>query len=257
MDVKSSIVASLDGSSKDILPYLPYLLKDIIEIGTDPNQVSQIIKKHIKNPNSLKVIDLGCGKGAVSVRLAKELGCEVIGIDALPDFIITAKQFALEMRVGHLCSFELGDMRELYSNYKDFDLVVLGAIGPVFGDIGKTLEKAAQCIKTDGHIILDDAYIPDGSNLKNSNYFNQSDFYKRVNKAGFTIVAEDVINPDNMWEGNEIIYKSIEKRASELIKLYPTKSQLFKDYLEEQRIENKALENDLTCGVWLLKKQAD
>ncbi|MFP4556915.1 MAG: class I SAM-dependent methyltransferase [Bacteroidales bacterium] len=257
MDTKSSIVESLGGNTEEILPYLPYLLKDLIEIGTDPNEVSQLIQKFFKKPELLKILDMGCGKGAVSVRLAKEFGCKVVGIDALPDFIETAKKFALEMSVDHLCSFELGDMRELYSNYKNFNLVVLGAIGPIFGDIGKSLEKVAQCIKTNGHVLLDDAYIADGSNLKDSNYINQSCFYKKINKAGFTIASEVIMSLDNMKKVNEIIFKSIEKRANELIKLHPTKSQLFKDYLDEQRIENKALENDLTCGVWLLKKQAD
>ena len=52
-----------------------------------------------------KVLDLACGKGAVSVRLAKELNIHFKGVDILPEFIDYAKCNAQEYGVSDLCEF--------------------------------------------------------------------------------------------------------------------------------------------------------
>ncbi|MEW6623897.1 MAG: hypothetical protein AB1420_12355 [Bacillota bacterium] len=71
--IQEEIVKSLDGESVDLFPYLPYLLQDLWDIGTSPKTVLKLIKSYniIKTPGS-KVLDLGCGKGAVSINIAKE-----------------------------------------------------------------------------------------------------------------------------------------------------------------------------------------
>ena len=45
-----------------------------------------------------RILDLGCGDGALTVRLA-ELGCEVVGIDASEDMITAARELGLDARV--------------------------------------------------------------------------------------------------------------------------------------------------------------
>ena len=74
--IEECVVLVMDGSDKELFPFLPYILQDIWEIGADPNTIINIIRRHYKHHTCLNIIDLGCGKGAVSVKLSAALGCK-------------------------------------------------------------------------------------------------------------------------------------------------------------------------------------
>ena len=88
--VEESVVAAMDGTDKELFPYLPYILQDLWEIGADPEIITRLIERHSINPGSLKILDLGCGKGVISIKAAKRFGCTCYGIDAIPEFIADA-----------------------------------------------------------------------------------------------------------------------------------------------------------------------
>lgn len=91
---------SLDGSDVELYPYFDYLLQDLLELGASAEVINSLIKKHIIDKiNRVNVLDLGCGKGAVSISIAKEFGFRVIGIDAYTPFIKEAKKRAKEFDV--------------------------------------------------------------------------------------------------------------------------------------------------------------
>lgn len=254
IDLKESIVESLDGSGLDIFPYLPFLLQDLREIGTDPITVSELLNDHVDDFLPLKILDLGCGKGAVSIRLAKDYNCLVFGIDALPEFVESAKEFAIGMGVYHKCIFTQGDIRNEYQYYKDFDVVILGAIGPVLGNIQETLTKVSGCLKEGGIVVLDDGYVPDDSSFTHDKCTTRTEFINQIHGAGFEIVTERVFDSNEMEEQNRFIFSAIKSRTQELISNYPEKESLLNEYLRFQETENYALEKKLVCGVWLLEK---
>ena len=105
-DLEKSIVASLDGRDKKLLPYFPYLMQDLWEIGASPEVIAELIKKHGLDKKK-KILDLGCGKGAVSVKLAREFDFSIHGVDAMPEFIVEAYQYAQKYKVEKLCKFEV------------------------------------------------------------------------------------------------------------------------------------------------------
>ena len=76
-----------------LLPYLPELLADLEELGSDAELITQVIADLDLAADS-EVIDLGCGKGAVALEIADELGFKVLGIDLFKPFIqaLTNKQ---------------------------------------------------------------------------------------------------------------------------------------------------------------------
>jgi SAM-dependent methyltransferase len=54
-----------------------------------------------------RVLDLGCGDGALTLRL-RQLGCDVVGVDAGPGMIAKARALGLDARLidGHALPFE-------------------------------------------------------------------------------------------------------------------------------------------------------
>jgi len=204
-DLRKSIVESLDGFDVELYPYLPYILQDLWEIGTDPSIIVTLIKNNIRRSN-LRILDLGCGKGAVSVHVAEEIECMVTGIDAMPDFIESAKNYAIQFNVQDKCDFETGDIRVRIKELKDFDVIILGAIGFVFGDLYNTLQIITESIKPSGYVLLDDGYIPDELQTNYNRCLRKNGFYNQIDSAGFEIIQEVIFEKELIEESDNFIY---------------------------------------------------
>jgi 2-polyprenyl-3-methyl-5-hydroxy-6-metoxy-1,4-benzoquinol methylase len=255
-DIKESVLKSLDGNNVELFPYLPYLLKDIWEIGSSSTHIIHLLESQAaaRCQPEMRVLDLGCGKGAIAVPLAKQFGFRILGIDAVPEFVEDAREKAREWGVERLCHFEVGDIREYIEKCSSHDIIILGSIGTVLGNIEKTLGLLNKCLKPDGMIILDDAYIPEGSDFFHTSYLSEAQFMKQIRRSGFSIVDEAHYDSALISQSNREIYQHIRKRAQELIAIYPGLKYIFEDYLKTQRAENGVLENYVRCVLLLLEK---
>lgn len=250
--LEESVMAAMDGSDQALLPYLPYILQDFWEIGTDPEIIISLIKKHADTGKQLNALDLGCGKGAVSVKVASILGCKCYGIDAIPDFISFASFKATEYGVKDLCRFEVGDIREKIKKLDKYDIVILGAIGQVFGNYHEILNGLKSHLNGGGFIIIDDGYIEDGSNYKNDQYFRKSELNKQISDAGMFVV-EEIIATEETHGDYDSEYNKLSKRCEELAEKYPEKEELFLSYREKQKEEYGLLKSGIICSTMVLK----
>ncbi len=253
-EITKSVVDSLDGQDEALLPYLPYLLQDLWEIGASPEAIIALLKKHqIHQQSQCSIIDLGCGKGAISIRLAKEFGWRIHGIDAMPEFIEEAEMRAKKYEAEHLCRFEVGDIRQRVDTLRDYDLVILGSIGPVFGNMTSTLANVVPCVKPGGYIILDDGYLRDDSELQSTIYRKRSDVLTQIQRSPVTIIDEYFFDDNFIEESDQEIFAHIKRRAGELSEQFPENVSLFEGYVEAQERENEILEHHVVCMMWLLK----
>lgn len=243
----------MDGSDKDLFPYLPYILQDIWEIGTDPKAIIKLISNHFTKYDNLKVLDLGCGKGAVSVQVASELGCYCYGIDAIPEFIAEAKTKSKLYQVGPICKFDIGDIRIRINDLPKYDIIILGAIGPVFGNYLETLTTLSKCLKKSGIIIIDDGYIEDNSKYNPPLIFKKQEILEQIDRAGMQLIEESVFQSDRIKDSNNYLFENLKKRCNELIEQQPNKKQLFLDYIKKQEDENDVLENKIVCSILVIK----
>jgi cyclopropane fatty-acyl-phospholipid synthase-like methyltransferase len=266
-----SVLESLGANDKDMMPFLNFILQDLWEMGTDPKVVIRMISKHTQNHSKLKVLDLGCGKGAVSVQVAEHFGCKCHGIDAVSEFIDYANSKAAEFEVEHLCKFELGDIRDRILHLPKYDVIVVGAIGPVMGDYLTTINKLNNCLNDNGIIIFDDGYYPDeiddeisideyfAEEIDGSEYVNdvmtRKELLEQINHSGMKIIDEEIVLTEKMNETNAVIFESIKERCNILIGSNPDKSHLFEDYVQSQEKENEEYTTMITCSVIVLKKK--
>lgn len=250
--IEETVVTAMDGSDIRLFPYLPYILQDLWEIGADPEVVVNLIGRHVPNRGGLKALDLGCGKGAVSVRVAQRLGYECYGIDAIPAFIEDARRKAREYGVEHLCTFETGDIREKVKSLSGYDIVILGAIGPVFGDYNTTLTTLSACVKASGLFVVDDGYIEDNSDYRHPMMTTRSRVVEQIDAAGMRLLEEYVTAPGSIRDSDDYIFDKLSRRCRELIRKYPEKERLFQDYIESQESENDILENKAVCSTMVI-----
>ncbi len=254
--IEECVVTAMDGSDKELFPFFPFILQDPWEIGADPDAIIKLIRKHSSNHSNLKILDLGCGKGAVSVKVSKEFGCTCYGIDAIPEFIDFARQKAKEYNVDHLCNFEVGDIREKINGLAGYDIIILGAIGPVFGDYYTTLTTLSKCLSKNGFFIIDDGYIDDNSCFNHPLIFKKNILLQQIDMSGMVLAENDIIKSEDIKKSDDYIFENLKKRCYELIERHPDKKNLFLDYIKKQEYENDVLENKIIGTTLIIKKKA-
>jgi len=255
-EVQKRLAESLTADSTDIIPYLPYLLQDFWSLASDPEEMAGLLRTHTDLGPGCRVLDLACGKGAVSIHLAKEFGCAAMGIDLIPEFIAEAKEKAEEYGVAGRCVFAAGDVNEAVLAERDYDLTVWGGSGDLLGGYPKTLEGIARTVKPGGYILLDDGYLPDESrSLRfHHDYLTKAQWERVFRENGLVVVAcneaEQEADPSEYAEdlGN------IRKWSEELIRQHPEKQELFKSYVKSQQSEYEDLQDGLVGALWLLQK---
>jgi len=250
-----SVARAMDGSDSRIVPFLPYILQDTWELGTDPETVIDLVRRHTRDHPGLRVADLGCGKGAISVRLAGTFGCRSLGIDGIREFVDCAEAKALEAGVSHLCLFEVADIRERIEALGRFDVIVLGAIGPVFGDYRATLATLAPHMREGGLIVVDDGFFPDDSGSIHPQVLKRGEAMSQIAAAGMRLVEEVPVGGEAIKSQNETIFRDLRKRCLELIQRFPERKALFEDYVRRQVEENEFLEGEVECAVLAVKRR--
>ena len=252
--LEESIATAMDfNRNTAIVPFLPYIMQDFWTLGTPPEIVINLVQKHCRNDSILRVLDLGCGKGATSVKLAVALNCNCLGIDGIPEFIEIAKEKAQAYEVETLCRFEVGDVREKIKALDKFDVIVLGAIGQVFGDYYATLTTLTKHLAKEGVVIINDAYIEDSSTFQHPAVLPRRELLAQIEQAGMELIDEFTGVASNEEYTEQ--FESMQKRCKELTAEYPEKSSLFDDYIQIQVAEYDVMENEMVCLIMVLKKK--
>jgi len=90
------IIAEAYEVEVEAVEFLPYLLQDLWALGSYPDQIVEVISSLNLQKDRTRILDLGCGKGALSISLAKKFGYKVKGIDAFSSFIEFANEKSKE-----------------------------------------------------------------------------------------------------------------------------------------------------------------
>lgn len=257
LDLKESAVKALDGEDIELYPYLPYLLQDLWEIGSSArNTIDILVKNRVaEQVRQLKILDLGCGKGAISIPIAKKLNATVFGIDAFPEFIEEARLKSKIWKVANQCTFKAGDIRVEVHKQMGYNVILLASIGPILGTVGETLAILQNCLIPNGFICLDEAFIPDTIDIELELYLKEHEFYEQISNSNYQIIDQRFFSHEEMEESDTDIYKKIEIRARELMAQYPARKHLFEAYVAVQLKENDVLENVVKNVSLLLQKK--
>ncbi len=231
--IEDSIAEAMSVKDKELLPHLPYILQDFWEMGTYPDIIIELIRRNSAESKGKRLLDLGCGKGAVCIAAAKELACQCHGVDAISDFLEEGRRKAEGLGVEDLCVFEEADVRERVKELNGFDVIVLGSIGQVFGDHNETLTTLKGCLADGGFIIIDEGYHDSSEPIS-----------EQARQAGMRIKDEYVIvDKGALKKEYEKELDMLTRRCLELARIYPDKEELFKSYIISQMMEYQIMES--------------
>jgi 2-polyprenyl-3-methyl-5-hydroxy-6-metoxy-1,4-benzoquinol methylase len=255
-DYQKIQVAKGFDATPELIPFIPHLLQDLFELGSSPEIIVDILDSLHLNKKT-KVLDLACGKGAVSINIAKQLGFACKGIDLFKPFVETANVKALEAGVHSLCNFEVMDINNAVEKARDYDVVILASAESLLGEVNEAVGLLRKCIRKGGIIIYDGAYLNENSSIANPDYSvikMYKETLKQLTSHGDEIIREMIVPSEETMNINNAYTDAIRIRANELVLIHPDKKKLFLSYVEKQEEECSIIEKDITGCVWCIKK---
>lgn len=254
-DSQKSVANSLEVETK-LLPYMPYLLQDLWAMGCSVNQILDLITNLNLPAGSVKVLDLGCGKGALSVQVAVKFGFNVAGVDAMPEFLKVAEEKSTEYKVISLCTFIKEDILKYVKEIHNFNIVILAALGGIFGSNKHTIEKLRTQVLSGGYIIIDDGYLKKRDILNRKGYAHYRNYENTVKEL--TSFNDDLISEISTAELskkiNDEYLEVIDRRCTELIAQHPQLEKELEKYINLQKEECEILDKELEGMIWVLQK---
>lgn len=251
-DLALSVVTSLDGTDPRLLPFLPELLLDLDDLGVSPALVEQLLSHQAHLPAQASLLDLGCGKGSVSLRLLQRHPWVALGLDAMPAFLERARARAEALGLAERCRFEVADIRAWEGGGR-FDLIVLGAVGPVLGDVETTLRRLDAWLAPGGLVVVDEVFRLEGAASRNATcHQTRGELMASIVRAGFCLLAEAQEPGDGRADDHRAMFEAIRTRAGALALRHPEDRALLEAYVANQALEFDILAREVVDVTLLL-----
>jgi ubiquinone/menaquinone biosynthesis C-methylase UbiE len=255
-EIRKSVADSLEMDT-GLLPFVPELLKGMWALGSSPELVVELLRPLGLDPAGAKLLDLGCGKGAVAVTVAHALGFHAEGIDACESFLKEARRKAVEWGVSHRCRFELGDIREYVDKASGFDVVVFASLGGLLGDFRELMARLRRTVRPGGYILIDDGFLKGKSRVERAGYghYAQHDrTLEQLTAHGDSLVTERLTVEENRTINREYL-AVIKRNAGALLRDKPELEDRVGEYIRGQEAECEVLDARITGAIWLLRRE--
>ncbi len=248
-DQTKHLAASLD-AEEALLPFVPHLLQDLWSLGFSPEAPLRLLERNLHEAPQ-HVVDLGCGKGALLIHLAKRFGWHGRGVDIVPEFIAEARRYANDWGVADALDFEVKDMGEELAEGGERNLVLFGFDSEALGALQEALARIAECVALSGHLLVDLAWARSGHS---ADLPSEAQVLDSAHAVGLQLVDREMLDP--AWvatEGSRHV-ELIRRRVKELAIRYPEHSAAFEAYVTEQEAENQLLTKEAHCGHLLFAR---
>ena len=246
---RSTLAASLD-VDEVLLPFIPELLQDLWSLGFAPDPALRLIGRNLAS-HQCSVLDLGCGKGALLIHIAKQFGWKGRGVDIVPEFIATATRMATEYRVPDLVQFEVRDIRNEVNDLKHWDLITFGFDSEALGHLDNALGLISSGLTRGGHLLVDTVWERDGGH--HEEVMTQQQIQSAAQRVGLELIDHEVLDPEWVTSQNTRNTGLIRQRSLELANRFPEHAAAFGAYLREQEEESRFLSEEVMCVLLLFR----
>jgi ubiquinone/menaquinone biosynthesis C-methylase UbiE len=217
----------------------------------------------------ISVLDIGCGVGATSCFLAKQYGCQVVGIDLRSEMILRAREKAKTAGVEGRVSFRVTDAQNLPFASESFDLIISESVATFIEDKKSLVTEYARVTKQRGFVGLNEEIwvkSPPSSDYKEFMRKQMDvepeipllkDWEAYLQAAGLQDIAIQVYETlDPQRESSQKQCYGARDYAlllSRMLRLYVT-NQSFRAHLKESKRRPKGLFGYLGYGIFVGRK---
>ncbi len=141
------------------------------------NLISYLQKKN----QFLKILEIGCGNGWLSHKLAEIPNADVVGLD----INLTELQQAAEVFTNNNLQFVYGDIRENILQNRQFDIIIFAGSIPYFPSLTDIIHTTLERLSPGGEIHIMDSFFYNTENVETAKQ-NCREYYR---KMGFPDMA--------------------------------------------------------------------
>lgn len=234
-----------------LLPHFDRLFAGMDALGSMPRRTVGLLRAAGIGPRH-RVLDLACGKGAVSVAAASEIRCRVTGVDACEAFIVSARAMADRRGVSERCVFRLGDVTALKPSRHDCAMM-LGLL---------PLPDAARVLRPQvcrgGVYLIDDCWWDDRlAEPDNPACFTRDGSLALIERLGDRVERIDTPPPSMIRALNARLYARLSANARALGRDTPRLRPHLRGFLKRQRDANDLLGDVLRPAIWVVRRGVD
>lgn len=238
-----------------LLPFVPELLADLDELGSDTELIVATLRE-LRLPKTARVLDLGCGKGTTAIEIAGTLNLEVIGVDLFAPFVELCGERARRAGVANRCSFRCADILKLAGEIEPVDVAIFAALGDVLGPLDETIGVIRQLVKPGGYMIISDDYLEEEAPTSlpsYDEYVSHEETLRRLQSHG-DVVEREIIEPDSEEEEDEGAL--IRCRAVVLAEKHPELAEALRQFADDQDRAYAYIAEHLVAAIWVLRRAA-
>jgi SAM-dependent methyltransferase len=239
--------------------YIPELVADLWALGASPERYVESLSALGLRGERVRVLDLGCGKGAAAVTIAGELGVCVTGVDLNERFLAVAEAKAREYGVSRRCRFRRGDMRAFVRTARGFDAAVYASVGTALGsDFTEIVGLLRSCVNSGGYMVIDDGCLKDSAPADTvyRHYRPHDETVRMLTAHGDILVRELHIPDEEKASLNRRYIDALVAGARRVTAEHPDLGEKVERFIESQRNECRRIEQDLSGMVWILERGA-
>lgn len=243
-------------TEKELLPLLPELLADIWALGSNIEAIVGAVQA-LGLPPTSRVIDLGCGKGAVSIALAKALNLRVLGIDLFEPFVRECDEYARQNGVWDLCEFRHGNIVKLAGQMEPADVAIFAALGDVLGTRTETMSILRRYVRPGGFMVIYDGFLRrvdgplfpgfEGAAVRETALADWA-------ALGDVLVSESIETDDDDEDDDDDEAELIARRADALARANPSLAAAIHRFAQSQAEEYDFLAKEFVSATWVFRR---
>ena len=171
---------------------------------------------YLKKKNQfLKILEIGCGNGWLSHKLAEIPDTEVIGLD----INLTELQQAAHVFTNSNLQFVYGDIREHILESRQFDIIIFAGTIPYFSSLTEIIHSTLEKLAAGGEIHIMDSFLYNTENVETAKqncreYYRNMGFPEMANYYFHHLLSDiQLFNYTGMQERNSFFKKLFSKRS--------------------------------------------
>lgn len=241
----------------DRLGIKPELLPFLVEVGLDLTVINPILPETIRRLGpildlrpGMRILDLGCGKGGVSLPLVHTYKVGLVGLDLMPDFIREAWSRAEYSGIYELCDFRYEDAARFAAETKEqWDTVlIIGALTMIWNDMEAGLEAAGPLVRPGGHLVIGHPYrLEGGEEDPDEPLMSKEETTARLGRVGE--LAEVLDDGDEGWEA----YSRPQVKSMERLREKNPDNEQLLAFLDEWTVRMDWERKNLGFALWVLR----
>ncbi len=152
-----------------------------------------------------RILEVGCGAGMTSWRLAKEYDCYLVGVDLSEEMITWSKNRAERENVTDQTEFRVANVEELPFEDNNFDIVLCESVTAFPEDKQKVVDEYARIVKPGGYVGMNEGtwlkYPPPPeliqyikNTMENAEFLTSEGWENLLGTAGLVDIKKNVYN---------------------------------------------------------------